>query len=173
MFGCIVTARIVSLVAVATFASLAAGGCSSSESSVPASTAPSFSITIPPNAIVNGTVGTMPATGDPSATTGPATSVAPENQAFCQVMQQAGSSFGGNAPDSESDSDEVAGIKATFQQLVAAAPSSIKPEVQGMNNTIQSVTSSDDIAKLDNPDFTNEQAAVAQWVHDNCGFDVG
>jgi hypothetical protein len=167
------------LVAVVALGSLAAA-CSSSNSATSATTsAPTFSVTIPPNATANGATlpadadaGSLPAAGGSGLDVGPSTSVAAENQDFCQIMGQAGAALDGPSSDSASDAQALSNAKHTFQQLTDTAPSSIKPEVQGMNNVIQSVNSTDDIQKLDDPDFTNEQAAVAEWVQQNCGIEV-
>jgi hypothetical protein len=154
------------------------GACGSNNAAAPSATdaQPSFSITMPPNAVVNGTVGDANTGSTGTATglgAGSATAIAPENQQFCEIMQQAGASLTGPNPGASNDAAAMTEFKTTFQSLADAAPSTIKPEVAGMNNVIQTVQSNDDIQKLDDPDFTNEQAAVAQWVQQNCGFEVG
>jgi hypothetical protein len=165
-------------VAVVVVAAATVGACSSNSSTASSDTKSPFSITVPPGAVVNGTTadlnaGSVPDAGGSGLDSGPATSVAPGNEDFCMIIQRAGATFSGPATGAANDAQVLAQIKDTFQKLTDSAPGTIKPEITGMNNIIQAMSSPDDIQKMDDPEFTNEQAAVAKWVQDNCGIEIG
>ncbi|MBI2704751.1 MAG: hypothetical protein HYX32_05605 [Actinobacteria bacterium] len=135
---------------------------------------PPISATIPP-----GYSDTLPAGGNQSLgapaagaiSGGPPTSVLSENQAFCNALQRTQSMFSGPDPGVD-DATALQEMKDAFDNLGNIAPSGIKAEVQGMNDTIQALSSASDIDQLNDPDFTAEQERFASFVRQNCGFEL-
>ncbi len=130
--------------------------------------APASPTSPPPSRMPPGTG--LPASPGAAIASASETSVLPEFQPFCQALAGASGLF--SAPAGGDDAAVLKQMKDTFTNLANLAPTAIKPEVQAMSNTIQSLQSVSDLTKLEDPNFVANQDRFAEFVKNSCGFDL-